>query len=86
MIVKRKCVGCQKIKNVEDLIKITRRNPDSTVVINPDAKTFGRSAYLCYNNNCIESALKNNKIQKALKTSLKEDLKGKLNEFGQYKS
>ncbi|MFQ8625783.1 MAG: YlxR family protein [Candidatus Gastranaerophilaceae bacterium] len=43
---------------------------------------FGRSVYLCYNNACIEAAFKKNRISKALKASVPEDLKGKLiNEF-----
>ena len=53
-----------------------------TEIINPDSKIFGRSAYLCYNKSCVELALKKNKIQKALKCSISEELKGKLiNEF-----
>ena len=39
------------------------------IVINPNSKTFGRSAYLCYNQSCIELALKKSKINKALKTN-----------------
>lgn len=81
-MVERKCVGCGKMKNREELIKITRENTHGSIVINPDKKTFGRSAYLCYNNACIESAFKKNRIAKILKASIPEDLKGKLiNEF-----
>ena len=57
------------MKNREEMIKITRRNTDGEVVINPDSKTFGRSAYLCYNQSCIELALKKSKLNKALKTN-----------------
>ncbi len=79
-MVDRKCVGCGQIKDRNELIKIT--NADGTIVINPDSKKFGRSVYLCYNNACIENAFKKNKISRALKTSVGQDLKGKLiNEF-----
>lgn len=79
-MVERKCVGCGEIKDRQELIKITKTNDG--IFINPDNKKFGRSAYLCYNNACIEAALKKNKIAKVLKTSISEDLKGKLiNEF-----
>ncbi len=78
----RKCVGCGIIKNRDELIKITRENASGDIVINHNNKIFGRSAYLCYNNSCIEAAFKKNKISKVLKTSVPEDLKGKLiNEF-----
>ncbi len=81
-MVERKCIACGEIKNRDNLIKITRENSRGDVVINPDSKIFGRSAYLCYNKSCVELALKKNKIQKALKCSIPEELKGKLiNEF-----
>jgi hypothetical protein len=79
-VVERKCAGCGKIKDRTELIKIT--NAHGELVINPDSKKFGRSVYLCYNNACIENAFKKNKISKVLKTSVPQDLKGKLiNEF-----
>ncbi len=88
-MVERKCVGCGKLKNRDELIKITRKNTASElcnsrpdIVINHSNKIFGRSAYICYNNSCIETAFKKNRISKVLKASVPEDLKGKLlNEF-----
>ncbi len=52
----------------ENLMKITKNHEDGNVVINPNSKIFGRSAYLCYNQNCINAALKKNKLNKVLKT------------------
>lgn len=79
-MVERKCVGCGKIKDRNEMIKIT--NVHGELVVNPDSKKFGRSVYLCYNNACIENAFKKNKISRVLKTSVPQDLKGKLiNEF-----
>ena len=81
-MVERKCVGCGKLKDRKDLIKITRENAHGNVIVNSDNKIFGRSVYLCYNNSCVENAFKKNKISKILKASVPEDLKGKLlNEF-----
>ena len=70
----RKCVGCGKIKPREEMIKVTKDYKTGKIVIEPDSKTFGRSAYFCYNENCKALALKKNRLNKALKTS--EDLKG----------
>ena len=75
-MTERRCAGCWKIKDRRDLIKIT--NADGTPIINPNSTTFGRSAYLCYNKSCIESAFKKNKISKILKTSVPSELKGQL--------
>lgn len=79
-MIERKCAGCGKIKDRNDLIKIT--NVHGEIVLNPDSKKFGRSVYLCYNNSCIDAAFKKNKISRLLKAPVPEDLKGKLiNEF-----
>ena len=75
-MVERKCVGCGKIKDRQELIKITKT--DDGIFVNPDNKKFGRSVYLCYNNSCIESAFKKNKISKFLKASVPAELKGYL--------
>ena len=72
----RKCVGCGELIPRENLIKITKEYLTGKVIVNPDSKTFGRSVYLCYNQNCIEQALKKSRLGKALKTN--EDWKGLL--------
>lgn len=81
-MTERKCIACGQFKEKKDLIKITKQSSTGDVIINHDTKIFGRSAYLCYNISCIEGAFKKNKLQKALRTELPEDLKGKIiNEF-----
>ena len=72
----RKCVGCGELIPRENMIKITKEYLTGKVIVNPDSKTFGRSVYLCYNQNCIEQALKKSRLDKALKTN--EDWKGLL--------
>ena len=81
--VKRKCVGCGQIKNRKDMIKLTRQNTDGTLVVNPNSKIFGRSAYLCYNHDCIRKSFIKNKLSKVLKVQIPDELKGQLID-GQY--
>lgn len=76
-MTERKCIGCGAIKNVKELIKITKNFVDGKVIVNPNSKIFGRSAYLCYNEKCKELAFKKNRLNRALKSS--QDLKGLLN-------
>ncbi len=78
----RKCIGCFESKNREEMIKITREHETGEIFINPNSKIFGRSAYLCYNNSCIEKALKKNKLAKFLKAGFDEDFKEKLKFIG----
>ena len=71
--MQRKCVGCGELKPKENLIKITKEHKTGNIVFNPDSKTFGRSAYLCYNQSCIENALKKTRLNKVLKTNINFD-------------
>ena len=81
---KRKCISCGEIKPKSELIKITKEHTSGKLVVQPDSKTFGRSVYLCYNESCINTAVKKG-VNKLLKTNIsREDLKGLLD--GQFKS
>ena len=77
-MTERRCVSCWQIKDRKDLIKITADHKCDNVIINPNSVTFGRSVYLCYNKTCIETAFKKNKIEKHLKHSIPNELKGQL--------
>ena len=80
----RKCISCGEYKNRADMIKITKEHESGKLVVQPDSKTFGRSVYLCYNQECKEKILKKG-INKVLKINLsREELKGLLD--GQLKS
>ena len=65
----RKCVVCGEVKLRKDMIKITKEHSSGEIVLEPNSKTFGRSAYLCYNLSCIENAFKKNRLNKILKTN-----------------
>ena len=82
MVILRKCVGCGKLKPRDELIKVTKEHVTGELFVNPNSKIFGRSAYLCYNQSCIEQALKKNKLNRVLKCSQNVDLKGIID--GQY--
>ena len=73
--VMRKCVSCREIKNRDEMLKITKINDSKILVLNPNSKIFGRSAYLCYNKTCIEEALKKNKLEKSLKINIPQEFK-----------
>lgn len=81
--IKRKCIGCFQDKNREEMIKITREYSSGEIFINPNSKIFGRSVYLCYNNSCIQSSFKKNKLAKFLKAALTEELREKVHSEAQ---
>ena len=75
--MQRKCAGCGELKDRKNMIRITR-TADGKVFVNGNSKIYGRSAYICYNKDCVDSALKKNRIHKILKAQVSEDLKGKI--------
>ena len=80
----RKCIACGEMKPRKELIKITKEYASGNIIIEPNSKTFGRSVYLCYNQECINTALKKDKLKRALRYNGSVDLKGLLD--GQFKS
>ena len=81
---KRKCIACGELKDRSQMIKITKDHKNGDVIVNPNTLTFGRSVYLCYNQECINKVLKKG-INKSLRANIsREQLKGLLD--GQFKS
>ena len=71
----RKCVGCQRLFERGSLIRIMSEASSGKVLIEPDKKHYGRSVYLCKNEECLKNALKKNKLSRALKNKISnEDL------------
>ena len=74
----RKCIGCGSYKEKNELIKITKDSKTQETFINPISKIFGRSCYICKDENCINSAFKKMKISKILKQNVSINLKDKI--------
>ena len=71
--IKRKCQGCLKLIDRNELIKITKLI-DGTLKINPNSKELGRSVYVCKNSECIKIFIKKKKLKTALKYSNMEEI------------
>lgn len=71
--IKRKCQGCTKIVNRDELIKITKLS-DGTLKISPSNKELGRSVYVCKNAECIKQFIKKKRIKIALKYSNTDEI------------
>lgn len=63
--IKRRCISCKELKNREEMIKITRY--ENHLIVEPDSKTMGRSAYICKNDECIKKMVKSKGIKRSLK-------------------
>lgn len=65
----RKCLGCSESKPKRELIRIVK-NKDGDIFVDLTGKANGRGAYICNNPDCLEKAMKTNKINKALETEI----------------
>lgn len=78
LTLERKCIGCGEIFERKNLIRLMVENQTKEIIINPDNKTFGRSAYICKNENCFKIAFKKNRFDRALKAKPSENFLEKL--------
>ena len=69
----RKCTGCQEMRNKKEMIRIVR-DPQGSVSIDRTGKKAGRGAYICYQEECLEKALKNRGIERSLSVTLSGEL------------
>lgn len=76
--INRKCCACNVLKSRDELLRITVHSQTKEVRVNPDSKFCGRSAYLCYNLKCRDSAFKKNRIFKLLKIKPDDTLAEKI--------
>lgn len=81
--MQRKCVACGNYYDRKNMIRITK-TANGEIFVNGNSKIFGRSAYICYNETCVEGAFKKNRLQRILRTQIPEDLKGKITDELQY--
>lgn len=69
----RMCVGCREMKPKRELIRIVR-TPEEKIAIDPTGKRSGRGAYVCPEAACVQKALKNKSIEKALQCPLAKEV------------
>lgn len=63
-IPQRKCVGCQEMKNKQDLIRVVR-SPEGAVSLDFKGKLPGRGAYVCPDPACLARARKSRALERA---------------------
>ncbi|MGI6065032.1 MAG: RNase P modulator RnpM [Bacillota bacterium] len=72
-IPQRMCVGCKEMKAKRSLIRVVR-TPEETVIIDATGKKAGRGAYICPNEQCLESAIKSKGLEKSLKIKISPEI------------
>jgi predicted RNA-binding protein YlxR (DUF448 family) len=67
----RRCISCRAIAPKQDLWRVVRVYPTQTVQLD---QGMGRSAYLCPKADCLKAAQKKNRLGRALKATVPEDV------------
>ncbi len=75
-------MACRQVKAKQELVRVVRI-PDGSVEVDIGGKQAGRGAYLCRARECWEIGLKGGRLEHFLRTTLTQDNRERLNNWGQ---
>ena len=73
----RRCVGCQKMKNKKEMIRVIR-TPEGEFELDATGKKNGRGAYLCPSRECLEKAVKSKGLERSFKQAIPPEVYSRL--------
>lgn len=76
----RTCVSCRKTKPKRELLRVVR-TPDGHVLVDATSKKSGRGAYLCADFSCWEQAIKKQRLEQELETTISGEDRLELDRF-----
>lgn len=76
-VPQRTCVGCRQVKDKNQLIRVVRR-PTGEIELDLTGRVSGRGAYICPLADCLKTALKGQRLDRALGKSIGEDVAASL--------
>jgi len=75
----RMCTGCHEMKPKKELIRIVR-DKEGAISIDLTGKKSGRGAYICRNVECLRSARKGKKLERAFEAPVDDAVYAALEE------
>ena len=79
-IPQRNCTVCRTQKNKNELLRIVK-NKENIIKVDEKGKEQGRGAYICYDIDCLEKAIKSKKIEKALEIKISNEIYEQIKEI-----
>lgn len=67
----RRCISCRKVAPKEAFLRVVRLYPSHEIVLN---QGMGRSAYLCPQSGCLQTARKKDRLSRVLKAPVPESV------------
>lgn len=65
----RMCVACQTMRSKRELVRIVAGR-EGGISLDPTGKAAGRGAYLCRDTACLAKAVKEKRLERALKSRI----------------
>ena len=65
----RMCVGCRDMKEKRSLLRIVK-NAEGAISFDRVGKAPGRGAYICKSRDCLDKAMKQRQLERALETKI----------------
>ena len=73
----RTCLACRTAKNKKELVRVVK-NKENEMFVDETGKKSGRGAYICKSRECLETALKQKRLENSFKMQISEDVKKEL--------
>ena len=70
----RMCVACRNMINQDELLRVIKNNETGEIELDLDKKKFGRGAYVCKNEKCINLAKKKKAFERNMKVGSAESI------------
>ena len=67
----RMCVGCREMKEKRSLVRVVR-SAEGAISFDRVGKAPGRGAYICRSKECLQKAIKQRQLERALETRIDE--------------
>lgn len=75
----RMCVGCREMKEKRSLLRIVK-SPEGAISFDRVGKAPGRGAYICRSKDCLEKAVRQRQLERALETKIEQTVFSQLME------
>ena len=69
----RTCMGCNETKEKSELFRIVK-SKEGILEIDLTGKKEGRGAYICANEECLDKAVKSNRLAKAFEQNIDKEI------------
>ncbi len=75
----RKCIGCNEMKPKRELVRVVK-SPEGEISLDLTGKKPGRGAYVCKNPDCLHSARKLKRLERAFSCAIPAEVYDRMEE------